>query len=346
MNKTIAIIGGDYRIIILSQMLKKDGFNIKTYGLEKSNHIQENEKFDNIEECVSGSEIIVSGIPFSKDGKLVYMPFSDKKLEIEEFFLKINGKTLIAGNINKDILNNVGVGVLDDPQKNYIYDLMQNEPLTIANAISTAEGAIQIAMEETKTTIHNSNILILGFGRIGKVLAKDLQGLGAKVTCEARKDSDLTWIEAYGYKSLDIKELDKYIDKFDIIFNTIPYMILDKDANIIQNATKIPNVLLSIEEQYAYKDGKIYWTMTGQENQKIIVNVLDVKHPIKGLIGDVNGDGKVNGKDWIRLYEHISETNELTGEELKRADVNGDGKVNGKDWIRLYEHINETNTLF
>ena len=124
------------------------------------------------------------------------------------------------------------------------------------------------------------------------------------------------------------------------------YMILDKDANIIQNATKIPNVLLSIEEQYAYKDGKIYWTMTGQENQKIIVNVLDVKHPIKGLIGDVNGDGKVNGKDWIRLYEHISETNKLTGEELKRADVNGDGKVNGKDWIRLYEHINETNPLW
>ena len=67
---------------------------------------------------------------------------------------------------------------------------------------------------------------------------------------------------------------------------------------------------------------------------------------VKSLQGDVNGDGKVNGKDWIRLYEHISETNELTGEELKRADVNGDGKVNGKDWIRLYEHINETNPLF
>ncbi len=67
---------------------------------------------------------------------------------------------------------------------------------------------------------------------------------------------------------------------------------------------------------------------------------------VKSLQGDVNGDGKVNGKDWIRLYEHISETNELTGEELKRADVNDDGKVNGKDWIRLYEHINETNPLF
>ena len=67
---------------------------------------------------------------------------------------------------------------------------------------------------------------------------------------------------------------------------------------------------------------------------------------VKSLQGDVNGDGKVNGKDWIRLYEHISETNELTGEELEAGDVTGDGKVNGKDWIRLYEHINESNPLF
>ena len=32
---------------------------------------------------------------------------------------------------------------------------------------------------------------------------------------------------------------------------------------------------------------------------------------VKSLQGDVNGDGKVNGKDWIRLYEHINETNPL-----------------------------------
>ena len=64
------------------------------------------------------------------------------------------------------------------------------------------------------------------------------------------------------------------------------------------------------------------------------------------LFGDINNDGKVNGKDWIRLYEHINETNELTDYELLCGDVNKDGRVNGKDWIRLYEHINETNPLF
>ena len=70
------------------------------------------------------------------------------------------------------------------------------------------------------------------------------------------------------------------------------------------------------------------------------------KKDISFILGDVNVDGKVNGKDWIRLYEHINETHELNDYQLLCADVNKDGKVNGKDWIRLYEHINETNPLF
>ena len=75
-------------------------------------------------------------------------------------------------------------------------------------------------------------------------------------------------------------------------------------------------------------------------------NELTIKINGNILKGDINGDRKVNGKDWNRLYEHINETKLLTEEEFKRADVNGDGKVNGKDWNRLYEHINETNPLF
>ena len=46
------------------------------------------------------------------------------------------------------------------------------------------------------------------------------------------------------------------------------------------------------------------------------------------------------------MYEYINETSELTEEEFERADINEDGKVNGKDWNRLYEHINETNPLW
>ena len=52
--------------------------------------------------------------------------------------------------------------------------------------------------------------------------------------------------------------------------------------------------------------------------------------------GDVNGDGKIDGKDLIRLRKH------LVGSEVEigaGADVNGDGTVNGKDLIRLRKYL-------
>lgn len=64
------------------------------------------------------------------------------------------------------------------------------------------------------------------------------------------------------------------------------------------------------------------------------------------VYGDINGDGKVNIKDWNMMYKYINGTRKFTEQELKSSDVNKDGKVNIKDWNRLYKHINGTNPLF
>ena len=48
-----------------------------------------------------------------------------------------------------------------------------------------------------------------GFGRIGKVLAKMLNGIGANVWCEARREEDLAWIKAYGYKGIHLDKLNE-----------------------------------------------------------------------------------------------------------------------------------------
>ena len=69
----------------------------------------------------------------------------------------------------------------------------------------------------------------MGFVRIGKVLAKRLDGIGAKVACEARKTTDLAWIKAYGYEPINLIELKEKIHKYDIIINTIPFIVLDKE---------------------------------------------------------------------------------------------------------------------
>ena len=64
------------------------------------------------------------------------------------------------------------------------------------------------------------------------------------------------------------------------------------------------------------------------------------------LLGDINGDAKVNTKDWSMLYNHVTETETLSGYNLDCADVNGDGEVNIKDWTRLYNHITEFDPLW
>jgi dipicolinate synthase subunit A len=101
--------------------------------------------------------------------------------------------------------------------------------MAVLNAIPTAEGAIQIAMEELPITLNGSQVLILGYGRIGKVLSRMLAGIGAVVTVEARKYSDLAWIKANGQKSVYINDLKTVTGKMDLIVNTIPHKILDSD---------------------------------------------------------------------------------------------------------------------
>ena len=226
MEKAIAVVGGDLRIIKLVEMLIVDGYTVYTYGLEYSEELL---KLEGVEMCptlkdaLKDTKAVVGPIPLSSDRKHLSTPFSNVKLTIEDFVAELNGKTLIAGNITEPIR-----AILDEKSITYI-DLLKREEFSVLNTISTAEGTIQIAMEETQKTVHGRNVLIMGFGRIGKVLAKMLTGIGAKVYCEARKNEDIAWIKAYGYEPIHLNDLDGNLSKFDIIINTIPFQILDEN---------------------------------------------------------------------------------------------------------------------
>lgn len=100
-------------------------------------------------------------------------------------------------------------------------------PCPTANAVPTAEGALYLAMESTDHTLHGSRCLIIGYGRIGRLLADRLLSLGAEVTVSARKYGDLAWIQAWGCQSIQTGALTGQLDRFDLIFNTAPALILD-----------------------------------------------------------------------------------------------------------------------
>ncbi len=223
MDRKISIIGGDLRIVKLAEMLVKEGNQIAVYGLEDAETLNNNcdvKKCENIKELMEFSDIIIGPIPLTSNNKNINMTFSDKEITIQELFENMDGKTFIAGRIDEEIkkinLNNV-----------YI-DLFKREELTVLNTISTAEGAIQIAMEETGRTLHGSDILIMGFGRISKVLSNMLKGIGANVYCETTNTVKCSWIKAYGYEPVLLNNLNSELNKFHIIINTVPHMILDE----------------------------------------------------------------------------------------------------------------------
>ena len=226
MSTNFSIIGGDLRIVKLAKMLAEDGNMVYTYGVEKAEELKEHKNIimcNKLQETVKNSEIVIGPIPFSSNGKDINAPFSDNVISIRELMHIINAKILIAGSITPEVYD------LANDEYIEIIDIMKREELAVLNTISTAEGTIEIIIANTNKIIHGSKVLILGFGRIGKVLARKLAGLSAKVTCAARKDEDLAWIKAYGHMETNINAIGENLSEYDVIINTVPHLVLTSE---------------------------------------------------------------------------------------------------------------------
>jgi dipicolinate synthase subunit A len=105
-------------------------------------------------------------------------------------------------------------------------DFLRREDFQIKNAVLTAEAAIEIAMSEMPVSLHGCNALVVGFGRIGKLLCNRLASFGASVTASARSDGDFAWIDTFGCKSVHTQSLSGTLHTYDVIFNTVPKMVL------------------------------------------------------------------------------------------------------------------------
>lgn len=64
------------------------------------------------------------------------------------------------------------------------------------------------------------------------------------------------------------------------------------------------------------------------------------------LLGDLNGDGKINALDYAMLKRHVLRTVSLPQDKLVYADINGDGKVSALDYGMLKKHVLKTYDIF
>ena len=171
MFKTVSVIGGDLRQLTLADELRKDGYDVTVFGFtDKINYENNTTDID----AVLDSEIVILPVPVSFDGITINTPYSETKLNVAELTEKLNPISLVFGGCItpqfSDALSKRGIKHRD---------YMMRDELAIKNAVPTAEGAIEIAISETPFTLHNSNCLVLGYGKVGKILAKSLDALGA-----------------------------------------------------------------------------------------------------------------------------------------------------------------------
>jgi len=221
--KTFAMVGGDRRNIELARMLHTQGHTVKMYGFknyEKELSIQCN----TLLETVEGSNCIIGPIPCSHNGEILNTPFHNKPISIEELFSLIKPQQqFLAGVIKPEVLE------IADKYNISTIDMLKREELLIRNAIPTAEGAIKIAIDETDITLHGSRAMVIGYGRIGKVLSGMLRGLGVEVLAVVNTDEAAAFAESNGHWSVLYKEMESKLQFADVIFNTVPQILLDKN---------------------------------------------------------------------------------------------------------------------
>lgn len=212
------LVGGDRRQQALARLLEEDGHTVHMTALEG-----EGLRPEPLGPGTALAHCVLLPLPVTQGKGMLHTPLSKETLPLETLLAALEPGQILCGGL-------VSPSVRRAAEKRglRVFDYYAREECMVANAVPTAEGAVQVAMEELPMTLHSARVLILGFGRVGKLTAHRMGALGAKVTVAARDYEDLAWAAAYGHETSRVADLSCELGGFDLVVNTIPAPILDR----------------------------------------------------------------------------------------------------------------------
>lgn len=252
---TILLVGGDLRQIFLANRFCSQA-TVLAYGMDRgsmlSGEIQVLDTLEGHTELLRQVDLLLLPMPMMENETDLNAPFADQRIRLQSVLEKLPKEVRIfGGQIKKPVADQ-----WEQEQRRFT-DLLAREELAVMNAVPTAEGTLQILMEELPTTLYGLSVLIVGAGRISKVLRRQLVALGSKVTVAARKPQDLAWAEIDGCKAIRAGTLSEVPMEYDCIINTAPAMVLDE---MVLRRVNRETLLLDL----ASKPGGIDFTLAGQ----------------------------------------------------------------------------------
>ena len=216
-TKNFWVIGGDPRQASLAGLLADDGHGVHAFALEQGEGVR-------CEPTLEGLELadcVVLPLPAADGEGRLNAPLSTAAHTLEEIVGAMRpGQLLCAGMAGKGLAELAGRSQL------VLKDYFAREELAQLNAVPTAEGAIQIALEELPITLHDARVLVVGFGRLGRALAPRLRALGARTWVAARSYAQRAMAEGMGLETEGVDRLREWLCSFDLVVNTVPAPVL------------------------------------------------------------------------------------------------------------------------
>lgn len=262
----IGIFCGDQRQVFMAKTFLQMGHRVFCYRIAEVITHENCFVLDSLDGLFKKCSLLIGPIPLTKDSELTVSVLAE--LLTKEHFL-------IAGMIPDtltEVCANKGISY---------YDLMKNEKITVLNAVATAEGTIMEAIRASSINLHNSNCLILGYGRCAKILAHKLKGLDAIVTVAARSEDALAMAESSGFQTIYLSDMHLHLPIYNFIFNTIPALILDRNclALVKQDITivDIASAPGGLDYEYALQrnlNAKLCLGLPGKVSPKASADIL------------------------------------------------------------------------
>lgn len=235
----IALCGGDLRSVFLARRFLRDGHEVRCFALETAD-VPKSCHTDTMEAAFNGADCIILPTPAFKQERLT-TPFGSRMLSTEDVLCALPKYVpVFGGSLSESLLQQCAA------RRICITDLLSIEALAIKNAALTAECALQVILWEIPYTLAKEPVLILGAGRIGKLLGLKLQALGAQVTVTSRKEEDNAWCRALGFRTTTAEQVTPLLPQCRLVVNTIPARVLSdsqlqllpKDALLFELASK------------------------------------------------------------------------------------------------------------
>ncbi len=223
-----AVIGGDFRSAMVARQLADSGFLVYVYGFDDDTllHHPNLQRTNTLKEALTSAFYVILPLPVcTLSQSKINTPLFSKEVSTQDFLDSLPPECFVLGGKLPQTLSHKLI------EKGIPFaDYFAREEFAVANAVPTAEGAIEIALRETAHTICSSRCLICGYGRIAKFLEKDLLALGANVFVSARRPDCLVWAQSMGSQAFPLTKLEAEISSFDIIFNTIPSPVFNESV--------------------------------------------------------------------------------------------------------------------